>query len=78
MGFRVSAPAQNTGYNRSTDWPAAGGSPGGKGMAKSSGFLSAPIVGTGDGQWHPTVVWMMGFVVVELIAFHLLSKFLNL
>jgi hypothetical protein len=78
MGFRVSAPAQNTGYNRTTDWPSGGGTPGGgKAMAAKGGFFSQTI-GTGTGQWHPTILWMMGFVVVELIAFHMLSKFLNL
>ncbi|HJP74921.1 MAG TPA: hypothetical protein VJ914_11665 [Pseudonocardiaceae bacterium] len=30
------------------------------------------------GGWHPTVLWMLGFVVGEMIAFHLLSRVLNI
>lgn len=82
MGFRVSAPASNTGYNRSTDWPVAGG------VAAqidgvSAGFgggirLKNSTIGGGMGQWHPTVAYMLGFVVAELVLFHLLSHTLNI
>lgn len=77
MGYRVSAPAPNEGYNRTTDWPVAGGA-GGKatGMGLSSTLSST--IGTSNTQWHPTVAWMLGFVVAEMIAFHALSRFLNL
>lgn len=30
------------------------------------------------GGWHPTVAYMLAFVVGELIAYHLLSKKLNI
>lgn len=72
MGFRVSTPAPNAGYNRTTDWPAKGGA----GMPPGMGLTSQIVPSASD--WHPTVLWMLGFVVAEMIAFHLLSGFLNL
>ena len=70
-GFRVdgmSMPASNNGYNRTTDWPTGGA------MALNTNASG----GTTAQAWHPTVKWMAGFVIVELILFHLLSRFLNL
>lgn len=83
MGFRVSAPAPQAGYNRVTDWPTAGGVPantskGGGLMGGLKGLFSAPIESPASGTWHPTVLWMFGFIVVEMVAFHALSRFLNL
>lgn len=87
MGFRVSAPAPNAGYNRTTDWPVGGGvaatatidgvsAKGGVGaMFKLSTPIGAPA---GTSTWHPTIAWMLGFILVELVAFHALSRFLNL
>lgn len=77
MGFRVSMPAPDAGYNRTSDWPASGGSGKGIGMGIKS-TLSSSIGTNTASQWHPTVAWMMGFVVLELVAFHMLSRFLNL
>lgn len=75
MGFRVSAPAPDAGYNRNTDWPVAGGS----GKAGGMPSLLSSKIGTNTAtQWHPTVLWMLGFVAVELVAFHVLSRALNL
>ena len=68
-GFRASAPAQNMGYNRVGDWPTNNGS--GPMPVNSSGSSAL-------GQWHPTVVWMLGFVVVELVVFHALSRVMNI
>ncbi len=88
MGFRVSAPAPNAGYNRTTDWPVSGGIAAGAtvdGLSAKGGIgamfkLSSPASGPGTaaGGWHPTIAWMLGFVVIELVAFHLLSRFLNI
>lgn len=83
MGFRAT-PAQNTGYNRMSDWPVAGGAGFrvdglaagiGGGVSLKNSTISAP---GSTGNWHPSVVWMLGFVVFELVAFHALSRFLNL
>lgn len=84
MGFRVSdsAPAGNTGYSRVGDWPTAGGGPGAttNNSKPAGGFMSglSSTISPGTSQWHPTVAWMLGFVLVELIAFHLLSRFMNI
>ncbi len=78
MGFRVNAPAPQTGYNRSTDWPVGGGSQKGGQMGSNKTFFSTTIGTNTDKQWHPTIAWMLGFVVVELIAFHMLSRFMNI
>jgi hypothetical protein len=82
MGFRTSAPAPNLGYNRTTDWP-SGGSAGG-GTSGSGGGLSGMLglkntaVPGGPGNFHPTIAWMFGFVIVEMIAFGLLARHLKL
>lgn len=76
MGFRVTAPASNLGYNRVGDWPATGGS--GPAMQQSPSVSLGQFGGQSASQWHPTVVWMLGFIVVELIAFHALSRVLNI
>lgn len=76
MGFRATAPAQNLGYYRASDWPTVGGS--GPAM-QASPTVSPGMNGAGNtSSWHPTVAWMMGFVVAELIVFHLLSHVLNI
>lgn len=67
-GATASMPPANSGYNRTTDWPVGGA------MAMSTNAST----GTTATQWHPTVKWMAGFVIAELIAFHLLSRFLNI
>lgn len=77
MGFRAQAPAQNLGSYRNTSWPTAGGS--------GPAMQSQPTVAPGQngnsmslGAWHPTTLWMIGFVVVELAAFHFLSRTLKI
>lgn len=77
MGFRVNAPAPQGGYNRSTDWP-VGGSQGGGQMGSNKTFFSTTIGTDNNKQWHPTIAWMLGFVVIELIVFHFLSRFMNI
>ena len=80
MGFRVSAPAPDLGYNRTTDWPTGNGAGPGKGglMASMKSTISPNGATTGASAWHPTVLWMLGFVAAELVAFHLLSRSLNI
>lgn len=83
MGFRVATPDPTTGYNRATDWPTAGGAGTASGYGASTmGFGSITNstidVDTSAGGWHPTVLWMLGFVVVEMIAFHILSHVMNI
>jgi hypothetical protein len=80
MGFRTSAPAPNLGYNRTTDWPSTGGlqaapAMGGGGMFANLKGQAAPGA---PGTWHPTVLWMAGFVVVEMVVFGALSRYLKI
>lgn len=87
MPFRVNAPAQDAGYAYSSDWPTAGGVPGRTPVnqfrtASKGGFtvagLSSQVAPGAAGTFHPTIAWMLGFVVVEMVVFQLLSRFLNL
>lgn len=77
MGFRVSAPAPDTGYNRTTDWPSSGGGAPSTGGGPLSGFFSSTVSPTA-GTWHPTIKWLLGFVLAELIVFHLLARHLKI
>ena len=77
MGFRAAAPAQNLGSYRNTSWPTSGGS--------GPAMQSQPTVAPGQngnsmsmGNWHPTALFMIGLVFVELIAFHVLSRKLKI
>jgi hypothetical protein len=77
MGFRASAPAQNLGYFRASGWPTGGGS----GPAMQAAPTASPGQNggiTSAGSWHPTVLWMVGFVIVEMVAFHALSRVLKI
>lgn len=76
MGFRAEAPASNLGYNRVGDWPTSKGA--GPAMPMSPQASPGQTGGMSIGDWHPTVMWMLGFVIVELVAFHLLSSILNI
>lgn len=76
MGFRT-APAGQLGYFRASDWPTEKGA----GPAMQSDPTVSPGINGGSSLvsgWHPTVLWMLGFVVTELIVFHLLSRFMNI
>lgn len=81
----VSAPPSNTGYNRRSDWPVVGGIgvkvdglTAGMGGGVNLASTIAPNASASTSQWHPTIKWMLGFVIAELIVFHMASKFLNL
>lgn len=81
MGFRVAAPAPNQGYNRTTDWPqsaAAGGSSTSAGGGLAAMFGLKNQVPGSPGSWHPTVLWMFGLVIAEMVAFAVLSRHLKL
>lgn len=71
-----SAPAANLGYFRGSDWPTSGGS--GPAMATTTTTSPGQNGGPALGGWHPTVLWMLGFVVAELVAFHVLSRVLKI
>ncbi len=83
MGFRTVQPAPNTGYNRLSDWPTAGGvaagaSVNGQPPGGLVNYLKGEAAPGSPGQWHPTIAWMLGFVVVEMVLFGFLSRQLHL
>lgn len=83
MGFRIATPDPTAGYNRATDWPTSGGAGSSSGYGAGMGFsqFANQTINTDQstaGGWHPTVLWMLGFVVAEMVAFHLLSRVLNI
>lgn len=44
-----------------------------------SNLYSPAAPGFGNSStWHPTVAWLLGFTVVEMIAYHILSHYLNI
>jgi hypothetical protein len=71
-------PSAHAGYWRGAfDWPEIGGAGPQMPSLNIPGLSSTATPGMA-GNWHPTVLWMLGFVVAELFAFHFLSKHLNI
>lgn len=78
FGGMKTVPSTNVGYFRASGWPTVGGA--GPQMQQTptaspgmNGSLRAMA-----GDWHPTVLWMIGFMVVEMAAFHVLSRYLKI
>ena len=76
----VAQPPAHVGYWKGgTDWPVIGGA----GVPVSTQNIpywnttAAPGYGS-KGSWHPTIGYMLVFIVGEMIAFHALSKYLNI
>lgn len=72
------APNPSFGYWRGA--PLAGGSGSGMGQANSgTGVLSQGLgsVGQMAGAWEPSVLYLIGFVIFEMIAFHVISRVLK-
>ncbi len=58
----------------------AGGSGSGMGQANSgAGVLSQGLGSVGNlaGAWEPSVLYLLGFVLVEMIAFHVIGRLLK-
>jgi hypothetical protein len=78
----ASAPPQQMGYWRGgSDWPTIGGQ--GPQVAVNTASIpywnSTATPGFGSSSsWHPTIGYMLAFVVVEMFVFHHLSKYLNI
>lgn len=72
-------PNGSFGYWRGSDIQ-AGGTGSGMGQAnQGTGVLSQGLGSIGDlaGGWEPSVLYLLGFVVLEMIAFHLLGRLLK-
>jgi hypothetical protein len=58
----------------------AGGSGSGMGQANAgAGVLSQGLGSVGNiaGAWEPSVLYLIGFVVFEMIAFHVIARVLK-
>jgi hypothetical protein len=82
-----------TGFNRSmaqvgyaapwrgagTDWPTATGSGAANVVANipGAGVLNSPV-GETNSTWHPTIIYLIIFVIGEMLVFHFLSDHLGL
>ena len=75
---RASLGPQGLGYWRGSDIQ-AGGSGSGMGMANqgTAGLSSGLSMPAGMGNWHPTVLYLVGLVIVELIVFGWIGKLLK-
>jgi hypothetical protein len=77
-GFnRAIAPVgQAAPWRGGTDWPA-----GQTGAAQVAGNISGLLNSNatpGQVTWHPTIIYLMVFVVAEMLVFHFLSNHLGL
>lgn len=75
---RGAAPNSSFGYWRGQ--PEAGGSGSGMGQANSgTGMLSQGLGSVGQlaGAWEPSVLYLLAFVVAEMIFFHILGRLLK-
>lgn len=76
---RNANPNQSFGYWRGSDLQ-AGGTGSGMGQANSgSGVLTQGLGSVGQlaNSWEPSVLYLLGFVVLEMIAFHILGRVLK-
>ena len=78
MQGRVGFPAGELGYTRGMDFQAGGS---GSGMGTSAQGTAALSQGIGPlgaaGTWEPSVLYLIGLVIGEMILFHILSRVLK-
>ncbi len=77
MPPRAAAPNASFGY-----WRGGGeaqGSGSGMGQANQGAGLLGQGIGAigGNGGWEPSVLYLLGLVVIEMIAFHLIGRLLK-
>ena len=81
MAFRGRAayPGSDQGYTRGQDFIYGGTGSGGGTMAQGTARLGQGIgsVGSMAADWEPSILFLFGLVIAELIAFHVLSRILK-
>lgn len=80
MAFSARASIPNASFGTWRGLPEAGGSGSGMGQAdRGTGMLSQGLgtVGSMGGGWEPSILYLIGFVIVEMIVFHVLSRILK-
>jgi hypothetical protein len=60
-----------------TDWPSATGAGAANVAGNIPGMLTSPV-GETNSTWHPTIIYLIIFVVGEMLVFHFLSDHLGL
>ena len=76
----TSYPQQGLGYTRHSGDFLAGGSGAGAGiMAQGTASLGQGIgpIGAMAGAWEPSVLYLIGLVIGEMIAFHIIGRVLS-
>lgn len=63
-----------------SDWPTATGSGAAQVAANipGAGVLNSPVGQPSNSTWHPTIIYLIIFIVVEMLVFHFLSNHLGL
>jgi len=72
-------PPQALGYTRGSDF-IGGGSGSGMGMAaQGTASLGQGLgsIGNMAGEWEPSIPYLIGLVIAEMIVFHILSRMLS-
>lgn len=63
-----------------TDWPTTSGQGAAQVAANLPGgsFLNSSVGAPSATQWHPTIIYLICFIVAEMLVFHFLSNHLGL
>lgn len=63
-----------------TDWPTTSGEGAAlvAGNLPGMGVLSSGVGPPSQTQWHPTILYLIAFVIAEMLVFHFLSNHLGL
>lgn len=79
MGFagRAAYPAAHTGYTRGMDFQAGGSGSGMGVMAQGNAGLAQGIGPISVGNWEPSILYLIGLMIGELIFFHVLGRILK-
>ncbi len=67
----------NSSYGYWRGQPMAGGSGSGMGQANSGAGMLSQGLGSVTSGWEPLVLYMLGLIVVEMVAFHVIGRLLK-
>ena len=76
---RVAFPQQGLGYTRGSDFIAGGSGAGAGIMAQGTASLGQGLgsIGSIAGAWEPSVLYLIGLVIGEMVAFAILGRVLS-
>jgi hypothetical protein len=73
-GNLFSSPTSSYGYYRGAPMAGGQGSGAGPSMQGTSAFSAGQGPAAGPGGWHPTVIYMGGLILLEMVVFAFISK----